>query len=60
MIPLGIQISASILTGNNIGANKITVAKIYAQMFIKTAAFWAMGTTILLVLLRETFTSIFT
>lgn len=60
MIPVGIQVSASVLTGNNVGANKIPVAKAYAQMCVRTASFWAMGTILILVLIREPFTSIFT
>ena len=60
MIPVGIMSSASILVGNNVGANKIAVGKEYAFLCVKTAIIWAMGTIALLVLFRDPFVSIFT
>jgi|LauGreDrversion4_2_1035121.scaffolds.fasta_scaffold2706655_1 Na+-driven multidrug efflux pump len=60
MIPVGIQVSASVLTGNNVGANKITVAKEYAQMCVRTAIIWAIAMIGILIVMRDPFTSIFT
>lgn len=60
MIPVGIQVAATVLTGNNVGGNRIAVAKAYAGMCVKTAIIWAMGTIFLLVLFKTPFTGLFT
>lgn len=59
MIPVGIQVAASILVGNNVGANRVVVGQEYAKMCVKTAVAWALGTILLLVLFREQFLSVF-
>lgn len=59
MIPVGLMVSASILVGNNIGANKVEVGKAYAHLCVRTAAILACGTILLLILLKVPFVSIF-
>jgi Na+-driven multidrug efflux pump len=49
MIPMGIVVSATIIVGNNIGANKVAIGKAYALTCVKTAAVWAIVTIFLLV-----------
>lgn len=60
MIPCGLMVSAGILTGNNIGANKIAVAKAYAFTCVKTSVVWALGTVLLLLTFQSSFLGIFT
>lgn len=60
MIPVGIMVSATVLTGNNVGANRIPVARAYALMCVKTGAIWAFGTVILLFAIQGPFIEIFT
>lgn len=60
MIPVGITVAATVLVGNNVGGNRIKIGKAYAFMCVKTAALWAIGTLILLVLLKKPFTRVFT
>jgi Na+-driven multidrug efflux pump len=55
MIPVGIVVSATILVGNNVGANRIAIGKAYAITCVKTAAVWAVATVLLLVLFQDPF-----
>ena len=60
MIPVGITIASQIMVGNNIGANKVAVAKAYSFMCFKTAVIWALCTIALLIIFRPYFLGIFT
>jgi MATE family multidrug resistance protein len=59
MIPVGIMSSTQIMVGNNIGANKIPVAKAYAKTGVKTACIWALSTVLLLIIIRKPFVGVF-
>lgn len=60
MIPVGITLSAQIMVGNNIGANKVSVAKVYGLMFFKTTLIWALCTVTILVVFRNLILGVFT
>ncbi len=60
MIPVGITMSSQIMVGNNIGANKVSVAKVYALMCFKTAVIWALCTVAILVVFRTFILGVFT
>ena len=47
------------MVGNNIGANKVQVAKVYGAMCFKTAVIWAIVTIALLLAFKGLFTGIF-
>lgn len=60
MVPIGFNTAAMILVGNNIGADKVSVGKAYAHLCVRTGAIWALGTVVLLALLRGPFVGVFT
>ena len=47
------------MVGNNIGANKVALAKAYGLMCFKTAIIWAIVTILLLVVFRSPFIGLF-
>jgi Na+-driven multidrug efflux pump len=59
MIPIGFNVAAMILVGNNIGGNKVAVGKAYAHLCVRSAACWAISTIALLVLFRSSFVGVF-
>ena len=59
MIPVGIMTSSGIMVGNNIGANKVAIAKAYGLMCFKTGLLWAFCTIVLLILFKNPFTGLF-
>ena len=60
MMPVGIMTSSQIMVGNNIGANRVPVAKVYALMCFKTAAIWAFCTITILLVFRPYILGVFT
>lgn len=60
MIPVGITMSSQIMVGNNIGANRVPVARVYALMCFKTAVIWALCTIAILVVFRPLILGVFT
>ncbi len=60
MIPVGIMMSSQIIVGNNIGANKVGVAKLYAYMCFKTAVIWGFCTILILLIFRPYILGLFT
>jgi multidrug resistance protein, MATE family len=60
MIPVGITTSSQIMVGNNIGANRVPVAKVYALMCFKTAVIWALCTIAILLVFRPYILGVFT
>ncbi|TNV79517.1 hypothetical protein FGO68_gene531 [Halteria grandinella] len=60
MIPVGIVVSATILVGNNIGANKVKVGQAYALCCVKAAVMWAAMTILLLITFQDAFISRYT
>ena len=60
MIPVGITTSSQIMVGNNVGANRVPVAKVYALMCFKTAVIWAVCTIVILLIFRPYILGVFT
>jgi multidrug resistance protein, MATE family len=60
MIPVGITTSSQIMVGNNIGADRVPVAKVYALMCFKTAVIWALCTISILLFFRGLIMGVFT
>lgn len=59
MIPVGITISSQIMVGNNIGANKVSVAKVYGLMGFKLGLIWSFFTIALLLIFKDPFNRLF-
>ena len=47
------------MVGNNIGANKVAMAKAYGLMCFKTAIIWALITILLLLVFKNPFIGLF-
>jgi Na+-driven multidrug efflux pump len=60
MIPVGIMMSSQIIVGNNIGANRVAVAKRYGYMCFKTAVIWGFCTILILLIFRPYILGLFT
>lgn len=60
MIPSGIQTAASILIGNNIGANRIPVAKAYSQTCVSSTLLMAFATVGLMSVFQGPIIELFT
>jgi Na+-driven multidrug efflux pump len=48
------------MVGNNIGADRVPVAKVYAIMCFKTAVIWALCTIFILLVFRPYILGVFT
>lgn len=59
MIPVGITISSQVMVGNNIGANKVSVAKVYGFMGFKLGVIWSFFTIALLLILKSPLPGLF-
>lgn len=60
MIPVGIAIATNVLVGNNIGANRLDLAKYYAKMCFTAGLIWAILSVAVVAILQKQIVAIFT